>query len=287
LAEEFRIYAGAETYTGNTLAVGSPGVIDYPCCPRSGPSASSFTSSEAMQIYAIDTSFDNAVKRRGETSGFAGWGGAISFDTDSNWHLDHTTPPPAGKIDLYSVALHELTHALGFGTSNEWTALVSGSSFTGNAAKTRHGGPVPLASGNSHWQEGLGSRVYGGTITQTAAMTPGIAPQIRKRLTALDAAALTDLGWELLPGDYSSDGIVNAADYTIWRNTRGQTGTGLLADGNRSGAIEAGDYTVWKVNFGQAGAASGIGASVPEPGASAYLYFIATAFLAGRKPRHD
>ena len=51
------------------------------------------------------------------------------------------------------------------------------------------------------------------------------------------------------PGDYNGDGIVNAADYTIWRQTLGST-TDLRADGNGDLVIDAGDYNIWSSNFG-------------------------------------
>ena len=47
-------------------------------------------------------------------------------------------------------------------------------------------------------------------------------------------------------GDYNLNGVVDAADYTVWRNTLGQVADGLAADGNASGTIDAGDYDVWK-----------------------------------------
>jgi Dockerin type I domain/Metallo-peptidase family M12B Reprolysin-like len=72
-----------------------------------------------------------------------------------------------------------------------------------------------------------------------------------------------------LAGDYNGDGRVDAADYSIWRNSLNQTGTGLAADGNGNGRIDSGDYTIWKSNFGRtgdAGNASGVSAgTVPEP----------------------
>ena len=37
-----------------------------------------------------------------------------------------------------------------------------------------------------------------------------------------------------LAGDYNLDGIVDAADYVVWRKTLGQSGTDLAADGNNS-----------------------------------------------------
>jgi hypothetical protein len=64
----------------------------------------------------------------------------------------------------------------------------------------------------------------------------------------------------LLPGDYNQNGVVDAADYVVWRNTRGQSGSGLGADGNGNGQIDAGDYAVWRAHFGQS---SGVGAILP------------------------
>jgi hypothetical protein len=73
---------------------------------------------------------------------------------------------------------------------------------------------------------------------------------------------------EPLTGDYNRSGVVDAADYLVWRNTRGQTATGLPADGNGNGVIDDGDYNIWRANFGRrVGNASGAAsqAAVPEP----------------------
>jgi hypothetical protein len=76
-----------------------------------------------------------------------------------------------------------------------------------------------------------------------------------------------------LLGDYNHDGIVDAADYTVWRDSLGQSGSNLAADGNHNGVVDAGDLDIWKTNFGQTagGAPAGSGAStnssVPEPSA--------------------
>jgi hypothetical protein len=72
-------------------------------------------------------------------------------------------------------------------------------------------------------------------------------------------------------GDYNGDHIVNAADYTVWRNTLGTTATpqGTGADGEPDGMIDVADYVFWKQHFGElvpgnAGAgAQALG--VPEP----------------------
>lgn len=71
-------------------------------------------------------------------------------------------------------------------------------------------------------------------------------------------------------GDYNGNGVVDAADYTVWRDTLGldvEPGTG--ADGDGDSVIGPGDYDHWVARFGNVvgeGAAAGNGAGVPEPG---------------------
>jgi Type I phosphodiesterase / nucleotide pyrophosphatase len=57
-----------------------------------------------------------------------------------------------------------------------------------------------------------------------------------------------------LAGDYNHDGKVDAADYTVWRDTKGSK-TDLRADGNGDGTVDQDDYDVWKANFNATAAA--------------------------------
>ncbi|MEX2172656.1 MAG: right-handed parallel beta-helix repeat-containing protein [Pirellulales bacterium] len=86
--------------------------------------------------------------------------------------------------------------------------------------------------------------------------------------TAIDIGAFElQAASPALVGDYNGDGAVNAADYTIWRDTLGST-TDLRANGNDSNSvIDAADYGVWTANFGET---LGAGASDEERGASAF-----------------
>jgi hypothetical protein len=83
--------------------------------------------------------------------------------------------------------------------------------------------------------------------------------------------------------DYNLDGLWNAADYTIWQDSLGDTGIDLLADGTGSGLdgqpdgmVDQYDYTYWKMNFGQP-SLLGITSSsevIPEPGSLLLLLTI-------------
>ncbi len=94
----------------------------------------------------------------------------------------------------------------------------------------------------------------------------------------------------LLAGDYNSDGLVNIADYTFWRDTLGST-TNLSANGDDSGpsqgVIDAADYVVWKGEFGsslsQTSGAFGASQPVPEPSAGLLVMgLLAALFAYGR-----
>jgi poly(beta-D-mannuronate) lyase len=83
--------------------------------------------------------------------------------------------------------------------------------------------------------------------------------------SSLTGAELDDL-FAVLPGDYNLDGIVDALDYTVWRNTVGSE-TEFAADGNGDGEIDVADYEIWKMHYGESASGSGSGgiAAVPEP----------------------
>jgi hypothetical protein len=75
-------------------------------------------------------------------------------------------------------------------------------------------------------------------------------------------------------GDYNEDGIVNAADYTVWRNRLGQNSPLPNTDPNdNDGTVTQAEYNYWKSRFGAtsgsgSGGASGVApvsSAVPEP----------------------
>lgn len=70
-----------------------------------------------------------------------------------------------------------------------------------------------------------------------------------------------------LPGDFNADGVVDTADYVVWRSSLGSHEL-LAADGNGDFVIDEADFQVWRDHFGeslpQAGA-TGLAAAIPEP----------------------
>lgn len=72
-------------------------------------------------------------------------------------------------------------------------------------------------------------------------------------------------------GDYNGNGIVDAADYTVWRDTQGQNGPALPADGNGDTMVDAADFDHWQQRFSHDGGevaqaeAEGEGLAIPEP----------------------
>jgi hypothetical protein len=82
-------------------------------------------------------------------------------------------------------------------------------------------------------------------------------------------------------GDYNDDGIVNAADYVVFRNTLAGGGS-LMNEGATPGVVDQEDYNFWVSRFGEtSGSGSASATSVPEP--SAVCLLICT--LVGLFPR--
>lgn len=89
-----------------------------------------------------------------------------------------------------------------------------------------------------------------------------------------------------LPGDYNNNGVVEAGDYTVWRDNFGAddvlSGNGD-ENGLSAGIVDGADYLWWKSNFGRIAGRGGTvtngnGISVPEPNTMLLAIFIVLTF---------
>jgi hypothetical protein len=91
-----------------------------------------------------------------------------------------------------------------------------------------------------------------------------------------------------LTGDYNNNGIVDAADYVVWRKHSNTNVT--LPNDPLGGTIGSAQYNQWRSRFGQTLSGSGSGGgpgsgiqAVPEPTAAALL--LVGIMLAGASRR--
>jgi len=96
----------------------------------------------------------------------------------------------------------------------------------------------------------------------------------------MDTLGAPNLGPTTLLGDYNGNNIIDAADYSAWRDAMTAGATSLPND-STPGTVDESDFTYWRDHFGQtlgSGAGSGA-AAVPEP-ASIAMFWLAGVALA-------
>jgi len=102
---------------------------------------------------------------------------------------------------------------------------------------------------------------------------------------------LSSIAWiksaDAIVGDYDGDGNVDDVDYAKWKADFGKrVAVGGGADGNGNGIVDAGDYTVWRDALSGVVVGSASGVAVPEP-ASIALVIFGVAFTLGMRGRSN
>ena len=88
---------------------------------------------------------------------------------------------------------------------------------------------------------------------------------IRTWYDGVGYSLVTEIGPTLV-GDYNDDGIVDAADYVVWRKNLGMMTTLPNRDTANGGAISMDDFDSWRENFGNTALRRGRNSvSTPEP----------------------
>jgi hypothetical protein len=128
----------------------------------------------------------------------------------------------------------------------------------GSTPTTDVAGDIPRFGNDSQWILGF----FGG----------GGEYQYGANSLTIDNIMIEFIGSQSVPGDYNGDLVVDAADYTVWRdNLNGDPAAfaaGSRDPSNVSPTINGDDYSFWKTNFGNGPGSGGLGGSVvPEPSA--------------------
>ncbi|TWT38202.1 Lysozyme M1 precursor [Posidoniimonas corsicana] len=113
--------------------------------------------------------------------------------------------------------------------------------------------------------------VYGGVGSGAQFETPLLAGSGMLEVTAVQ-----------LVGDYNADGVVDAADYAVWRDNLGSEFILPNRDPASTGAVSQQDYVAWRNNFG-ATSASASSSAAPEPAALTGLAVMAAGITIARR----
>ncbi len=123
-----------------------------------------------------------------------------------------------------------------------------------------------------------------GTLSGTFAnlSLPPLAGGMTWNTSQLYATGVLSVVAAGLPGDYNEDGLVDAADYTRWRDNLGSQ---ISLPNDDTPGVAGDDYTRWVNNYGASDAQSAA-AAVPEPGAWIHVVVgVATCVMALFLPR--
>ena len=225
-ANTITIFVGMRPLSGSTLGQGGPTGVDvgFGVGGTTGARVGAFDAAEANSntvmargagpiMGTISGSFNTGGGTAAYALTYGTLAGTLSFDNDSDnngtpdsfatldnyWHFELTSPSLDGQNDFYSVALHEMLHAIGFGTADTWDAKRSGTTWLGSEAIALAGSGSNLVTTNGHIREGVSSFRLSDGAAQETVMDPALLVGTRKSLTQLDLAFLRDLGYATIP----------------------------------------------------------------------------------------
>lgn len=240
--------AGTQTYAATAAAIINGGTINY--------NTSTITSGPTNLTVTVNS------------AGTVGGTGTVAGSITNNG----TIAPGAGGIGT-------LTTNAGVtdGANSNWAIELSGASsdqlvVNGNINLSAVDALNVWGSPGSSTSWVIGT--YTGTLTGAFdTVTSGYSVNYTGGNITLNLAGL--------PGDFNSDGTVNAADYVTWRKNDGPNAT--LPNDNGVGN-QAARYSLWRTNFGNPpGSGSGLnGAQVPEPATCALLCILVSLLGTGR-----
>jgi hypothetical protein len=269
------------TISGNTTNEGGGGILAYigdltvTGSTISGNSAKFNGGGIEIVVGVLQVAHSTIADNRADTDiNLVGQGGGIAADAASTVQLNHAIVANnrRGNVD------NDLFSGVSVLANYSLVETIAGVTLVGSGNVT---GLDPL----------LGPLAGNGGPTFTLALLPG-----SPALDAGDPAAVAGMGgvpvfdqrgmpWSRvaggridigavesqanpLAGDYNFNGVVDAADYSVWRDTLGSTndlradGTSATTPGMPDGVVDELDYAFWKANFGNTLAMGGGGLAV-------------------------
>jgi hypothetical protein len=128
------------------------------------------------------------------------------------------------------------------------------SSFMGSTTVAANGGQVPLGS--------LYNPAGDEDLTGRFTTLDGLVNLLEVEFVTLEGG---------LDGDYNNDGVVDAVDYTVWRNNLNDLTEADINNNGDGGGVGASDYTFWKQRYGNTSPGSGGGGITPVPEPASWL----------------
>lgn len=209
--DDIVIFVGARDLPSSTLAVGGP----------DGSNAKG-------DVYAARISSD--FRGNGSVTDFEPWAGSITFASGVDWSFSLNDPTPS-LHDFLSVAIHEIGHVLGLGTSSAFERWLIDGGFTGpNSMAINNGAPIPIDDDHAHVEDG-----FAGDIV---ALDPVLIGGTRVVISEYDKAMLADIGYEIAGFEKQGAGhpITTAASERVFGTNLGDIISGLGGDDSLQGA---------------------------------------------------
>lgn len=175
-------------------------------------------------------------------------GNTLQFETGSTIDLALDAGLASSTVDVLGPAFGGVTDIVLDDNTFNFTDLSAGSLTEG---------AYVLIDGDANTSFTLGSVATTGLTGFSGSTISVVGDDLVLNLVA---------GADPLLGDYNDDGIVDAADYTVWRDNLGLSNAALNGNGlnDASGLVVPAEYLLWFEKFGDA-AASSAAAAVPEP----------------------
>ncbi len=210
----------------------------------------------------VSIEWDMLVNATGAATGFGPFFGVNVFDdtiapiaTLAAFGVDATT----GDVLIQEGGSGVLITTSAFATNGEWDRFRLELDFGSDTYNAYFNGTLIATTGFVDGQLGI-DRLTDADIVAFAAGGDA-ASQSQVGTAYFDNFIVRDG----LRGDYNDNGVVDAADYTVWRDQLGQTAFGLAADGNADGVVDGNDYALWVSTFGDTNAIASNAMAVPEP----------------------